>query len=162
MIGAERVGRALGRRLREQSWKSPAVITRSEVTARRAARSFGGGSAHTELSQEAAVRMFISLGMKRREVLNALLPLTRQVLDNLEPFGPHVAWTGPLARGDYGVVAAHENAPQSAPVEYLDVYRAVNRLAVRILARDEEAAIDELAKVSLKSSSQSQVRGTTA
>jgi len=292
IIGAGRVGRALGRRLREQVWKIHAVVTRSEATARRAVRSIGGGSAHTELShsvfaapiiliavpessietvvarlscceqaelrgktvlhtsgtlsshvlvplrsrgvqtgsihplqsfsaveipvldgctfaiegdpaaakvarlmawtlggqplrlaagakplyhaaavlsaghvlalQEAAVRIFVSLGMKRREALNALLPLTRQVLDNLERVGPHSAWTGPLARGDYGVVAAHENALQSAPVEYLDAYRAVNRLTVRMLARDEEAAMDELAKVSPKSSSQSQVRGTTA
>ena len=37
---------------------------------------------------------------------------------------------------------------KSAPVEYLDAYRAVNRLAARVLARDPDAALDELAEVS--------------
>ena len=47
IIGAGRVGRALGPRLREQGWKIHAVVTRSEATARRAVRSIGGGSAHS-------------------------------------------------------------------------------------------------------------------
>lgn len=38
LVGAGRVGRALGRRLREQGWKIGAVVTRSEASARRAVR----------------------------------------------------------------------------------------------------------------------------
>src|SRR6266403_5998140 len=43
IIGAGRVGRALGRRLRELGWKLGAVVTRSEPSARRAVRFIGDG-----------------------------------------------------------------------------------------------------------------------
>ena len=46
IIGAGRVGRALGRRLREEGWKIGAVVTRSETSARRAVRFIGAGQAH--------------------------------------------------------------------------------------------------------------------
>jgi len=107
--------------------------------------------------EESAIRIFISLGMKRREALKALLPLTRQVLENLERLGPRAAWTGPLARGDYSVIALHEDALQPLPVEYLDAYRAVNRLAVRVLARDVNSAERKLAGSASKSATKSQV-----
>src|SRR5438309_3675068 len=45
IIGAGRVGRALGRRLRELGWKIGAVVTRSESSARRAVRFIGAGNA---------------------------------------------------------------------------------------------------------------------
>jgi predicted short-subunit dehydrogenase-like oxidoreductase (DUF2520 family) len=88
--------------------------------------------------------------LTRREALKALLPLTRQVLENLERVGPRAAWTGPLARGDYSVIAAHEDALQPLPVEYLDAYRAVNRLAARLLAHDTDIMKRELAEISSK------------
>src|SRR6202008_2813694 len=266
IIGAGRIGRALGRRLREQGWKIHSVVTRSQPTARRAVRSIGAGRASGDLSpsvlsasvilisvpdsaifsivnrlatfgktdlqsktvfhasgalssgvlaqlrplgaavgsihplqsfsgvgipelegrifaiegdsaalriaravtrslggqpvqlsasakplyhaaaaisaghmlalEETSVRIFISLGMKRQEALKAALPLTRQVLENLERVGARAAWTGPLARGDYAVIAMHDDALKHLPLEYLDAYQAVNRLAARLLARD--------------------------
>src|SRR5882762_3575958 len=45
IIGAGRVGRALGRRLRELGWKIGAVVTRSDASARRAVRFIGAGKA---------------------------------------------------------------------------------------------------------------------
>jgi predicted short-subunit dehydrogenase-like oxidoreductase (DUF2520 family) len=280
IIGAGRLGRALGRCLREQGWKIHAVVTQSKSSARRAVRSIGGGHGHSEISanafaalvllvavpdsaipsvvdrlasfgpehlrgktvlhtsgalssndlsvlrslgaavgsihplqtfsgigvpalegcmfvlegdpvairvaramtralgghpvqlsasnkslyhaaavisaghvlalEESAIRIFVSLGLTRREALKALLPLTRQVLENLERVGPRAAWTGPLARGDYSVIAAHEDALQPLPVEYLDAYRAVNRLAARLLAHDTDIMKRELAEISSK------------
>src|SRR5258708_17527844 len=50
IIGAGRIGRALGRRLREQGWKIHSVVTRSQATARRAVRSIGGGRGCSDLS----------------------------------------------------------------------------------------------------------------
>jgi len=277
IIGAGRIGRALGRRLRENGWKIHAVVTRSQTTARRALRSIGGGNASVGLGretlsasvlliavpdsaiedivnqlaafgpaelrgkialhtsgarssevmsalrsdgvsigsihplqsfsgigipsldgrifavegdpaavrvargiaralgghivqleasekplyhaaavmcagqllalEESAIQLFVSLGMKRQEAMKALLPLTRQVLENLERLGPRASWTGPLARGDYRVIGLHENALRSAPPEYLDAYRAMNRLAARVLARDPDAALNELASI---------------
>ena len=119
-------------------------------TARKIARAFGAApspiearnkplyhaagalaAGHALVVVEAAVQLLMSLGMKRREALRALLPMTRQVLQNYERLGLRAAWTGPLARGDHEVVARHLNVLQ----EY-SAYDALNRLAERILPRD--------------------------
>ncbi len=277
IIGAGRVGRALGRRLRELGWKIGAVVTRNETTARKAVRSIGAGRAHAFLTRqvlaaqvilittedhsvmevaeelarigaeelrakivlhtsgalssrvldpvkrcgaavgsmhplqtfsgvgvpplegkvfaiegdtaavrtarqmaralgavpvyiegarkplyhaagalaagnvlaliEAATRMMTAAGMKRREAVRALLPLTRQVLENFERLGPRAAWTGPLSRGDYDVVAAHVDAMKDLPAEFAQAYEAVNRLAALVLAQDSAAMLAELEKV---------------
>ena len=112
--------------------------------------------------EEAALQLLVYIGMKRREALKALLPLTRQVLENLEVVGPRAAWTGPLARSDYGVIAAHEAALQSAPPGYLEAYRALSRLAARVLARDPDAILSELSRISSKLEDHSKSKGTNA
>jgi len=277
IIGAGRVGRAVGRRLRELGWKIGAVVTSSEPTARKAVRSIGAGHAHAFLTRqvlaaqvilittrdsgvaeatedlarigaeelrakivlhtsgvlssdvldpvrkfgaavgsmhplqtfsgvgvpplegkvfaiegdtaavrmarqiaralgavpvhidgakkplyhaagalaagnvlalmEAATRLMTAAGMKRREAMRALLPLTRQVLENFERLGPRAAWTGPLSRGDYGVVASHAEAMKDLPAEFAQAYEAVNGLAAQVLAQDSAAMLAELEKV---------------
>ena len=274
IIGAGRVGRALGRRLRELGWKIGAVVTSSESSARKAVRSIGAGRAHAFLTRqvlaaqvilittqdhsvaavagelarigaeelrskivlhtsgalssdvldpvrqcgaavgsmhplqtfsgvgvpplegrvftiegdvvavrmarqmaralgavpvqiegskkplyhaagalaagnvlalmEAATRLMTAAGMKRREAVRALLPLTRQVLENFERLGPRAAWTGPLSRGDYGVVAAHTEAMKDLPPEFAQAYKEVNRLAAVVLAQDSASMLAEL------------------
>ncbi len=52
IVGAGRVGRVLGRRLREAGWRIGPVITRSEATARAAVRSIGAGTPHGELTRQ--------------------------------------------------------------------------------------------------------------
>jgi predicted short-subunit dehydrogenase-like oxidoreductase (DUF2520 family) len=96
---------------------------------------------------EAATRLMTAAGMKRREAVRALLPLTRQVLENFERLGPRAAWTGPLSRGDYGVVAAHTEAMKNLPAEFAETYEAVNRLAAQVLAPDSATMLAELEKV---------------
>ena len=91
---------------------------------------------HALVVVEAAVQLLMSLGTKRSEAIRALLPMTRQVLQNYERLGPRAAWTGPLARGDYEVVAKHLNVLQQHSPEYGNAYEALNRLAERILGRD--------------------------
>jgi predicted short-subunit dehydrogenase-like oxidoreductase (DUF2520 family) len=98
---------------------------------------------------EAATRLMAAAGMKRREAVRALLPLTRQVLENFERLGPRAAWTGPLSRGDYGVVAAHAEAMKDLPAEFGQAYEAVNRLAALVLAQDSAAMQAELEKVAV-------------
>ncbi|HEV2615275.1 MAG TPA: Rossmann-like and DUF2520 domain-containing protein [Candidatus Acidoferrales bacterium] len=46
IVGAGRVGRALGRSLRARGWHIGAVVTRSAATARSAIRAIGGGQPH--------------------------------------------------------------------------------------------------------------------
>ncbi|HTC40973.1 MAG TPA: DUF2520 domain-containing protein [Candidatus Acidoferrales bacterium] len=98
--------------------------------------------------EEAGVRMLMTAGLKRREAQRALLSLTRQVLEHYEKLGPQKAWTGPLSRGDFGVVAAHENALRELPAEYLDAYQAVSRLAAQVLSHEPAAMLQKLDAIS--------------
>src|SRR3989442_12146331 len=59
IIGAGRVGRALGRRLRELSWKIGAVVTRSEASARKAVRFIGAGKACAGMTRQILVSRVI-------------------------------------------------------------------------------------------------------
>lgn len=132
-------------------------------TARRIARTFGGvpvGIAAEQKAlyhaagafaagmclalEEAGVQVLMNAGLKRREAQRALLSLTRQVLEHYEKLGPQKAWTGPLSRGDYRVIAAHELALCGLPREFVDAYRAVNRLAARVLAHEPETVLAQL------------------
>jgi predicted short-subunit dehydrogenase-like oxidoreductase (DUF2520 family) len=111
---------------------------------------------------EAAAHLLMSVGMNRREAVRALLPLTRQVLQNFERLGPRAAWTGPLARGDYGVVEAHTKALQNAPKEFSDAYEAVNRLAALVLAQDTAGTLAELDRFSGSKSAKAKATGGNA
>jgi predicted short-subunit dehydrogenase-like oxidoreductase (DUF2520 family) len=111
---------------------------------------------------EAATRLMAAAGMKRREAVRALLPLTRQVLENFERLGPRAAWTGPLSRGDYGVVAAHTEAMKDLPEEFRQAYEAVNRLAAVVLAQDPAGMQAELEKVTVTKKSKVKATGGQA
>ena len=132
--------------------------------ARRMARCLGGvpvaiNSAHKALYhvagvfaaglclalEEAGVQVLMDAGLKRREAQRALLSLTRQMLEHYEKLGAQKAWTGPLARGDFRVIAAHEEALRELQPEFLEAYRAMNRLAARVLAREPEPMLRQLA-----------------
>lgn len=95
---------------------------------------------HSLVLAEAAIQLLMSLGMKRGEATRALLPMTRQVLQNQERLGPRRSWTGPLSRRDYGVVASHVAALQSYSPEYKDAYEALNRLAQLLFSRETVAS----------------------
>jgi predicted short-subunit dehydrogenase-like oxidoreductase (DUF2520 family) len=289
IIGAGRVGRALGRRLRESGWKIGAVVTRSEPSARKAVRSIGAGRAHARLTRdilatqvilittpdrvladiaaelarigaeelqgkivlqtsgavssrvldplkncgaavgsmhplqsfsgvgipplegkvfaiegdpaavrvarriarslgacpvsiagpskplyhaagalaagsvlalmEAATRMLVAVGMKRRVAVRALLPLTRQVLENFERLGPRSAWTGPLSRGDFAVVGEHFAALKTLPEEFARAYEAVNHLAARVLAHNSQEMFEALEQVSSRKIAKAKTSG---
>src|ERR1700733_7547476 len=93
---------------------------------------------HALVVVESAIQLLMALGTKRSEAMRALLPMTKQVLQNYERLGMKAAWTGPLARGDYDVVAKHLAALQDYSPEYCKAYDALNRLAERIMPRDGE------------------------
>ena len=125
-----------------------------------AAGAFAAG--HLLALEEAGVQMLMTAGMKRREATRALLSLSRQVIDHYEKLGPHQAWTGPLARGDYGVVAGHEEALQRCAPEFLEAYQAVSRLAARVLAHDPAAVLEELKAIFFATQQLSKAKGGQA
>lgn len=135
---ARRIARSLG--------GVPVGISAAKKPLYHAAGAFAAGLCLA--MEEAGVRMLMAAGLKRREAQRALLSLTRQVLEHYEKLGPQKAWTGPLARGDFGVVAAHEKALWEAQPEFLDAYRAVSRLAARVLAHNPELMLRELDAIS--------------
>jgi predicted short-subunit dehydrogenase-like oxidoreductase (DUF2520 family) len=102
---------------------------------------------HLLAVMEAATRALLSIGMKRREAVRALLPLTRQVLLNFERLGPAAAWTGPLSRADYNVVGMHAVALRDLPPEFGAAHEALARLGARVLARQPEEMLAALQQV---------------
>jgi predicted short-subunit dehydrogenase-like oxidoreductase (DUF2520 family) len=149
---ARRIARALG--------GSPVHIAGSKKLLYHTAAAMAAG--HVLAVEEAAAQLLISLGMKRSEAVRALLPLTRQVLENFERLGPRAAWTGPLSRGDYKVVRAHSNALRESPNEFMHVYEALNRLAARVLSQDSAAMLAELEKNSVDQKAKAKVIGGNA
>jgi len=135
---ARRIARALG--------GIPVTIPAERKPLYHAAGAFGAGLLLA--LEESGAQLLMRAGLKRREAQRALLSLSRQVLEHYEKLGAQKAWTGPLARGDYGVVAAHEKALREAGPEFLAAYQAVSRLAARVLSHDPETMLRELDKIS--------------
>src|SRR6204780_4018585 len=128
---ARKIARAVG--------GSPSPIEAPNKLLYHAAGALAAG--HTLVVVESAIQLLMALGTKRSEAMRALLPMTKQVLQNYERLGMKAAWTGPLARGDYEVVAKHLAALQDYSPEYCKAYDALNRLAERILPRDAEDVV---------------------
>jgi predicted short-subunit dehydrogenase-like oxidoreductase (DUF2520 family) len=125
---ARKIARAVG--------ANPSPIEAPKKPLYHAAGALAAG--HALVVVESAIQLMMSLGMKRSEAMRAVLPMTKQVLQNYERLGMKAAWTGPLARGDYEVVANHLAALQDYSPEYYKAYDALNRLAERILPREAE------------------------
>ena len=116
IIGAGRVGRALGRRLRELGWKIGAVITRSEASARRAVRFIGAGKAHAQMTRQIVLSRVILIAVPDDEIAGIAKELARigeeelrgkivlhtsgalnaRVLDPVKAFGAAVGSMHPL------------------------------------------------------------------
>jgi predicted short-subunit dehydrogenase-like oxidoreductase (DUF2520 family) len=139
-------GDAKARRLAQSLARSlggiPVVIETSDKPAYHAAAVMAGGSIYPVL--EAGLQLLISIGFTRKRASQTLLPLLRQILDNIERIGPRAAWTGPLSRGDYAVVAKHMDALRHYPPEFRQSYAALAQLAARILSKDPTATRKQL------------------
>lgn len=93
---------------------------------------------------EISVQMLVRIGFSRRRAFQTLLPLTRQMLDNVERIGSRAAWTGPLSRGDYATIAKHMEALRRYPPEVRQSYAALALLAGRVLAANPAAALKQI------------------
>jgi predicted short-subunit dehydrogenase-like oxidoreductase (DUF2520 family) len=77
IIGAGRVGQALGRRLSELGWKIGAVVTRSEASARRAVRFIGAGNACAGLTRRVVASQVILIATPDDEIVVVSQELAR-------------------------------------------------------------------------------------
>lgn len=141
-IQGDEVAVRMARRMARTLGAVPVAIPASRKALYHAAGAFAAGLCLA--LEEGGVQILMESGLKRREAQRALLSLTRQVLEHYEKLGPHKAWTGPLSRGDFGVITAHEQALRQLQPEFLEAYRAVSRLAARVLSRDPEAMLQQL------------------
>jgi predicted short-subunit dehydrogenase-like oxidoreductase (DUF2520 family) len=149
--GARRVALSLVRLL----GGSPVVVASVDKPVYHATASLAAGSAFALI--ETSVQMLERIGFTRRRALETLLPLTRQMLDNIGRHGPRAAWTGPLSRGDYAVVAKHVRALRRYPKEFQQAYAALALLAGRTLARDSTESLKRV-KAILDSSGKNRSR----
>ncbi len=138
---AKRIARSLG--------GVPVVIASADKPVYHATAVLAAGSGFALL--EAAVQLLTKIGFTRRRAFETLLPLTRQMLDNVERLGPCAAWTGPLSRGDFFVVAKHVRALRHYPREFQESYAALALLAARVLAKKPDATLRNLRRVLAKS-----------
>jgi predicted short-subunit dehydrogenase-like oxidoreductase (DUF2520 family) len=97
---------------------------------------------------EAGLQMLMRIGFTRQRAQQTLFPLMLQILDNIERLGPRAAWTGPLSRGDYAIVARHAKALRMGkyPREFSDAYAALALLAGRTLSKNPSAALKKIAQ----------------
>jgi len=141
-------GDAKARRLAQSIAKSlegiPVVIETADKPAYHAAAVMAGGSIYPVL--EAGLQLLISVGFTRERASQTLVPLLRQIFDNIERIGPRAAWTGPLSRGDYAVVAKHMDALRRYPPEFRKSYAALALLAARVLSKHPAATRKPLAR----------------
>ena len=96
---------------------------------------------------ETATRILMAQGFKRRQALRALLPLTRQTLDNFERLGPLAAWTGPLSRGDFSTIERHVQALADFEPEYLKAYKTLSFLTAEVLGAHPAAMRKQLGRI---------------
>jgi predicted short-subunit dehydrogenase-like oxidoreductase (DUF2520 family) len=145
------------RKIARELGAAPTTIEPGKKPLYHAAGALAAG--HTLVVIESAVQLLMSLGIKHSEAVRAILPMTRQVLENYEHLGPRAAWTGPLARGDYEVVAKHLNVLQDYSPEYKQAYEALNNLAWRVFDLDPRPSQDSVRQSSSIEKSKAQTTG---
>ncbi len=81
--------------------------------------------------EHAAELLYQEIGMEGDRALRALLPLIEGTVGNLRRLGTERALTGPVARGDIGIIRRHlEKLEEEGREEFLRVYVALSRFAL--------------------------------
>jgi predicted short-subunit dehydrogenase-like oxidoreductase (DUF2520 family) len=77
-------------------------------------------------------QLFEDIGIPQADAAQALLPLIKGTVNNIEHLGPVKALTGPIARGDVGVIRGHLEALKTVDPRFTDIYRTISRLTVEV------------------------------
>ncbi|MFZ5641558.1 MAG: Rossmann-like and DUF2520 domain-containing protein [Bacillota bacterium] len=72
-----------------------------------------------------AVSLYRQIGMDEETAVEAILPLVKGTLANIESLGPAKALTGPVARGDITTLKTHLQALRQQPVTSRQLYGAL-------------------------------------
>lgn len=79
-----------------------------------------------------ATGLYARFGLGPREAFEALYPLVRGTVANINKVGPTEALTGPVARGDGPTVAGHIEAFGALDPELRELYGKLGRYTVRV------------------------------
>jgi len=96
---------------------------------------------------EAAVRMLQDCGLAPEEARRALVPLMESAVRNAREHGGAAGLTGPVARGDAAVVAAHLDSFGPGDSRLAALYRAAGRVAVGLARESNARKADEVARL---------------
>ena len=121
---------------------SPLEVPESGRSAYHAGAVLAAG--HLVALLDGAASAFQHAGSDRHAALAALLPLMRSALEGVERRGIEKALTGPVVRGDVGIVQAHLEA---LPSEIGSVYRLLSRRALMLtpaLPPETRAALERV------------------
>lgn len=99
---------------------------------------------------ECAAQSAEQAGVGRERAMMVLEPLVRGTVESIFSLGTAKALTGPIARGDHGLVAAQLTAIKAWNPERGELYRALGREALW-LARSDRRASDELLELVARS-----------
>lgn len=94
-----------------------------------------------------AVQIWAGIGLPQQQALQAMLPLARGTLQAAEKRGLAGALSGPVSRGDVGVVAGHLQALDSLGAEHGAFYRELSRRQLQLArasGRLDEQALQRL------------------
>jgi predicted short-subunit dehydrogenase-like oxidoreductase (DUF2520 family) len=90
-----------------------------------------------------AERVARAAGLSTAEARRKMLPIVRQTLANYSKLGPAGAFSGPIVRGDAGVVRRHLKELKKVP-EARAVYLALARAGLRYLPARKREALKKL------------------
>jgi len=88
----------------------------------------------------AASKLIESSGLSRRDALEALLPLARGALEQLEGRSPGQAVSGPVARGDAATLEAHLTRLQRRDRELHEIHRLLSSRVLRLAVEEGRVA----------------------
>ncbi len=91
--------------------------------------------------------LFELAGINRQDSLNALMPLIKGTVTNIESLRIPAALTGPISRGDTGIVEDHLKAISNYSPGMVKLYSELGRYTVKIAIEKGTINNDEAAKL---------------
>jgi len=81
------------------------------------------------------LELFEAAGISRKDSLRALMPLIKGTMKNVEAVGIPAALTGPISRGDSGVVEDHLKVISRERKDMIKLYSELGRVTVKIAVK---------------------------
>jgi predicted short-subunit dehydrogenase-like oxidoreductase (DUF2520 family) len=111
-----------------------------------------------------ATDLWDSFGIPRQQAIQALLPLLKGTINNIENVGIPHALTGPIARGDIGTIQIHLNTLQQIAPAMITAYCELGlqtlpvALAKGKINQRQSQELEDLLKKSLKSNMEREIK----